>query len=69
MAVSVSQHRNRLARTHDRPRPNTQHTRPEDKKVYHDQSECGYGKEIKSWHRVNGTDNRRLCDRCSDLAS
>jgi hypothetical protein len=36
--------------------------------VYHDQSECGYGKEIKPEHRVSGTANRPRCDRCNDLA-
>lgn len=36
--------------------------------VYHDQSECGYGKEIKLEHRESGTANRPRCDRCNDLA-
>jgi hypothetical protein len=41
----------------------------EDKKVYHDQSKCGHGKEIKrNGHNVAGTDGRDLCDRCNDLA-
>jgi hypothetical protein len=43
--------------------------RPEDKLVYHDQSECGYGKEIKrNGNDVAGTAGRRRCDRCTDLA-
>jgi hypothetical protein len=42
---------------------------PKHRNVYHDQSECGYGKEIKPWHRIDGTANRPRCDRCEDLAS
>lgn len=37
--------------------------------VYHDQSECGYGKEIKQEHRVSGEGQRPRCDRCTDLAN
>ena len=48
---------------------NSDEYREEDKKVHHDNDACGYGKEIKSWHRVDGTDNRRRCDRCNDLAA
>jgi len=47
---------------------NSDEYREEDKKVYHDDTECGYGKEIKSWHREQGKDDRRRCDRCDDLA-
>jgi hypothetical protein len=42
---------------------------PKHRNVYHDQSECGYGKEIEPKHRVDGTGNRPRCDRCEDLAS
>lgn len=48
---------------------NSDEYREEDKKVYHDQSECGYGKEIKSWHRVGGRGEHRRCDRCEALAA
>lgn len=41
---------------------------PKHRNVYHDNSECGYGKEIKSWHRVAGTGNRPRCDECIRLA-
>jgi hypothetical protein len=48
---------------------NSDEYREEDRRVYHDQSECGYGKEIKrNGHDVAGTDDRDLCDRCEDLA-
>jgi hypothetical protein len=48
---------------------NSDEYREEDRKVFHDQSECGYGKEIKSWHRVSGEGGRDRCDRCTTLAS
>jgi hypothetical protein len=41
---------------------------PNHRNVFHDQSECGYGKEIKPEHRVKGEGNRSRCDRCKDLA-
>lgn len=40
---------------------------PTHRNVFHDQSECGYGKEIKTEHRVPGEGNRPPCDRCKDL--
>ena len=44
--------------------------RPEDKLVYHDNDECGYGNEIKrDGNDVPGTAGRRRCDRCDDLAA
>ena len=44
--------------------------RPEDQQVYHDQSECGYGKEIKrDGNDIAGTDGRRRCERCADLGA
>lgn len=43
--------------------------RPEDQLVYHDNDECGYGNEIKrDSNDVPGTDGRRRCYRCDDLA-
>ncbi len=44
--------------------------RPEDRKVFHDQSECGYAQRIKrDGNDVPGTANRARCDRCEDLAA
>jgi hypothetical protein len=40
---------------------------PSHREVYHDQSECQYGKEIKSWHRKDGTAGRPRCKKCEDL--
>ncbi len=37
--------------------------------VYHDNSECGYGREIRPEHRVSGTAGRPRCDRCTTLAN
>ncbi|HEV3192836.1 MAG TPA: hypothetical protein VGY54_20160 [Polyangiaceae bacterium] len=49
---------------------NSDEYREEDRRVFHDQSECGYGKEIvRNGHNVPGTDKRDRCDRCEDLAS
>ncbi len=42
---------------------NSDEYRDEDRKVFHDQSECGYGEKIKSWHREDGTGGRDRCDR------
>jgi hypothetical protein len=35
--------------------------------VYHDNSECHYGKAIKPEDRVSGTAGRPKCDRCKEL--
>ncbi|HUA11537.1 MAG TPA: hypothetical protein VMA83_05995 [Solirubrobacteraceae bacterium] len=44
--------------------------RTEDQLVYHDQEECGYGKEIKKdGNALDGTAGRRRCDRCNDIAT
>jgi hypothetical protein len=44
--------------------------RPEDRKVFHDQSECGYGQRIKrDGNDEPGTAGRDRCDRCEDLAA
>jgi hypothetical protein len=40
---------------------------PSHRNVYHDQSECKYGKEIKSWHRKDGRGNRDRCKECEKL--
>lgn len=37
--------------------------------VYHDNSVCNYGKEIKQEHRVPGEGKRPRCQRCSLLAN
>ena len=42
---------------------------PNHRNVYHDNSLCDYGKEIKPEHRVTGSGGRARCDRCSSLAS
>ncbi|HMD55967.1 MAG TPA: hypothetical protein VKG82_00700 [Solirubrobacteraceae bacterium] len=42
---------------------------PTHRDVYHDNSLCDYGKEIKPEHRVSGSGGRARCDRCSSLAS
>lgn len=47
---------------------NSDEYRPEDRKVFHDQSECGYGDRIRKVHRVSGDGGRPRCDRCTDLA-
>jgi hypothetical protein len=41
-----------------------------DKLVYHNQSECGYGKEIiRNGNRISGrADGSTLCERCRDIA-
>jgi hypothetical protein len=40
------------------------------RQVYHDESECGYGKRIKAdGNAISDTDGRRRCDRCTDLAA
>jgi hypothetical protein len=42
---------------------------PTHRNVYHDESECGYGKEIKQEHRVSGTGNRPRCSQCAYLSA
>jgi hypothetical protein len=36
--------------------------------VYHDQSECHYGKAIKAANKLLGTGNRPKCSECVRLA-
>jgi hypothetical protein len=47
----------------------TSSTEDGDRLVYHNQSECGYGKEIiRNGHKVpNDIAGRSLCDRCADI--
>jgi hypothetical protein len=37
--------------------------------VYHDNSLCAYGQQIKPEHQASGTNGRPRCDRCNTLAS
>lgn len=41
---------------------------PEQKRVYHNKSNCPDGKRIKAEHRTSGTDGRRLCLECPKVA-
>jgi hypothetical protein len=47
---------------------NSQEYPPSHRNVYHDNSACKDGQDIKSWHRVSGDGNRPRCDECSRLA-
>jgi hypothetical protein len=40
---------------------------PSHRNVYHDHDDCPYGKEIKSWHRENGTGGKERCKECIKL--
>lgn len=40
---------------------------PTHRNVYHDQSECKYGKEIKREHRTPGKGGRKPCSECARL--
>ncbi len=42
---------------------------PTHRNVYHDNSLCEYGREIKRGHRIAGTGGRARCARCTRLAS
>jgi formylmethanofuran dehydrogenase subunit E len=42
---------------------------PSHRDVFHDQSECSYGKEIKLEHRRAGEGGRPLCKECERLGS
>ena len=46
---------------------NSEEYLPSHRNVYHDQSECSYGKEIRPEHRVEGTGGRPRCDECQRL--
>ncbi|HWZ88552.1 MAG TPA: hypothetical protein VNW92_06875 [Polyangiaceae bacterium] len=41
---------------------------PSHRNVYHDQSECHYGKAIKAGDKVSGTGNRPKCSECVRLS-
>ncbi len=43
---------------------NSQEYAPSHRNVYHDHSECRYGKEIMSEHRRPGEGDRPRCTRC-----
>jgi hypothetical protein len=40
---------------------------PQHREVYHDQSDCKYGKEIKPGHRQKGDGGKPLCSECKKL--
>jgi hypothetical protein len=40
---------------------------PTHREVYHDHSECKYGKEIKPQHRLVGTGGKQRCKECQRL--
>ena len=42
--------------------------KPEDKRVHHNNSSCGPGKEIPQHERRSGTGGYRLCKDCKELA-
>jgi hypothetical protein len=42
---------------------------PSHRNVFHDQSECDYGEEIKPEHRRPGTGERPRCKECERLGS
>jgi hypothetical protein len=42
---------------------------PTHREVYHDQSACKYGKDIKSEHRLKGTGDKSRCSECTRLSS
>jgi hypothetical protein len=41
--------------------------KPEAHRVYHSNSLCGPGQEIREEDRVSGTNNYRLCEDCKKL--
>ena len=43
--------------------------KPGTPQVYHDNSNCTKGNNIEKENVRQGTDNRRLCDECKDLAA
>jgi len=40
---------------------------PTHRNVYHDHSECQYGKAIKAADKVSGTGGHLRCSKCKDL--
>lgn len=47
--------------------PGWHSTNPNDPPVYHDNTLCPAGANIKPEHKVYGRDNRRLCEICEKL--
>lgn len=45
----------------------TQEYSPKHREVFHDQSDCKYGKEIKPAHQLKGTDGKPRCSECDRL--
>lgn len=43
-------------------------TTSEHSDVYHDREDCPYGQQIMHKHRQPGTEKRRRCSKCKDLA-
>lgn len=37
---------------------------PSHREVYHDESTCSYGKEVKAEHRLSGTGDKKRCKQC-----
>jgi hypothetical protein len=37
------------------------------REVYHDQTDCQYGKAIKEEHRKDGKGDRPRCSKCKEL--
>jgi hypothetical protein len=40
---------------------------PSHRNVYHDHDDCKYGKDIKPWHKLQGTGNKPRCKECERL--
>ena len=40
---------------------------PGHRSVFHDQSECSYGKDVLEEHRIDGEDDRPRCHECGKL--
>ena len=41
---------------------------PKHREVYHDQTDCIYGKAIEKRHRKNGKGSKPHCLKCEELA-
>ena len=46
---------------------NSEEYPPSHRNVYHDHDDCKYGKEIKTWHRINNDGNKPRCKECTRL--
>jgi len=40
---------------------------PSHREVYHDHTDCQYGKSIKKEHRKDGKGDKPRCSKCRDL--